>query len=143
MNDLFLIGLCVILPIVVVWLNNRKEQNEIKLKTQVMLKAIEAGMPIDEELLKPQRTVKTIKERLFGKLTAACVLSAIGLVSLLGIAVLAYQGGADTMVLGTVIIFGIVVLAIGIGLFVAYFIGRKMLAKEIEAELQSLDKKEE
>ena len=142
MNYLFLIGICVILPIVVVSLNNRKEQNEIKLKTQVMLKAIESGMAIDEELLKPQRTVKTIKERLLSRLTAACVLSAIGLVTCFGLAVLAYQGGVDTMILGTLIIFGIVVLAIGIALFIAFFVGKKMLAKEIEAELKSLDKKE-
>ena len=142
MYYLFLIGICVILPIVVVSINNRKEQNEIKLKTQVMLKAIESGMAIDEELLKPQRTVKTIKERLLSRLTAACVLSAIGLVTCFGLAVLAYQGGVDTMILGTLIIFGIVVLAIGIALFIAFFVGKKMLAKEIEAELKSLDKKE-
>ena len=44
------IGICVVLPIMIVWLNTRKKQNETNRKTEIMLKAIEAGQKIDGEL---------------------------------------------------------------------------------------------
>ena len=66
------IGICVVLPIVVVWLNTRKAQNETNKKTEIMLKAIEAGATIDTDLFKNQQApAKTIKEKLLSRLTAA------------------------------------------------------------------------
>ena len=35
---------------------------------------------------------------------------------------------------------GVILLAVGIGLFISYFVGKKLLAKEIEAEEQALQK---
>ena len=42
MNSIFLIGVCVIMPIIVVWLNNRTSQNETNKKTEILLKSIES-----------------------------------------------------------------------------------------------------
>ena len=36
---------------------------------------------------------------------------------------------------------GGVLLAVGIGLFISYYVGKKMLAKEIEAEEKALEQK--
>ena len=38
---------CVVLPIVIVWLVARTRQNEANRKAEIMLKAIEAGVPVD------------------------------------------------------------------------------------------------
>ena len=38
-------------------------------------------------------------------------------------------------------VFGGIWLAIGISFFIVYFVGKKMLAKEIEAEAQALEEK--
>ena len=37
------ISVCVVLPVMVVWLVNRTRQNEINRKADIMLKAIESG----------------------------------------------------------------------------------------------------
>ena len=138
------IGVCVVLPIIVVWLNTRKAQNETNKKTEIMLKAIEAGATIDTDLFKTQLTpAKTIKEKLLARLTAACIVSAIGLSICLIMAILSYGGGVASDIANFIIIFGAILLAIGIALFVVYFVGKRMLAKEIEAEEKSLENKTE
>ena len=40
MKDLFPIGLCMVLPVMIVWLVNRTRQNETNRRTGIMLKAI-------------------------------------------------------------------------------------------------------
>ena len=79
MNSIFLIGVCVIMPIIVVWLNNRTSQNETNKKTEILLKSIESGASIDPEFLKSQHKEKSLKEKLLGKLTGACIVTAVGI----------------------------------------------------------------
>ena len=137
------IGICVVLPIVVVWLNTRKAQNETNKKTEIMLKAIEAGATIDTDLFKNQQApAKTIKEKLLSRLTAACIISAIGLSVCITTLILSYLGGVPTWVIQDFIVIDGIILAVGIALFVVYFVGKRMLAKEIEAEEKSLNEKE-
>ena len=135
-NTIFLIGICVVLPIIVVFMNNRTAQNETNKKTEVLLKSIEAGAQIDSEYFKPQLKEKTLKEKLLGKLTAACVVTAIGLAFCIATLIIANIGGGSYFI--EFILIGSVVLAIGIALFISYFISKNMLAKEIEAEEESL-----
>ena len=144
MEDILIpIGVCVVLPIVVVWLNTRKAQNETNKKTEIMLKAIESGATIDTDLFKDQLTpAKTIKEKLLSRLTAACIVSAIGLSVCITTLILSYLGGVPTWVIQDFIVIDGIILAVGIALFVVYFVGKRMLAKEIEAEEKSLNEKE-
>lgn len=135
-NTIFLIGICVVLPIIVVFMNNRTAQNETNKKTEVLLKSIEAGAKIDSEYFKPQFNEKTLKEKLLGKLTAACVVTAIGLAFCIATLIIANIDGGSYFI--EFILIGSVVLAIGIALFISYFISKNMLAKEIEAEEESL-----
>jgi len=145
MNDILIpIGICVVLPIIVVWLNTRKSQNETNKKTEIMLKAIEAGATIDTDLFKTQLTpAKTIKEKLLARLTAACVVSAIGLSVCITTLILSYIGGVPTQDIQVFIFIGGIILAVGIALFIVYFVGKRMLAREIEAEEKSLENKAE
>ena len=138
------IGICVVLPIVVVLLNTLKARNETNKKTEVMLKAIESGATIDADLFKTQLTpAKTIKEKLLARLTAACIVSAIGLSICITTLLLSYIGGVPTRIIQSFIVIGGIILAVGIALFVVYFVGKRMLAKEIEAEEKSLENKAE
>ena len=41
------LGICVILPVLIVWLVLRSRKHEVDRKTEVVLKAMEAGIPID------------------------------------------------------------------------------------------------
>lgn len=138
-NFFLLIGICVVLPIIVVTLNNRTSQNETNKKTEVILKAIESGVTIDPEYFKPQLRERSLKEKLLGRLTGACVVSAIGLAICIATAVIGYVGGSVYIM--ELIIVGAVALAIGIALFISYFVGRQMLADEIKAEEESHKRK--
>ena len=134
------IGVCVVLPIVVVLLNTLKARNETNKKTEIMLKAIESGATIDTDLFKTQMTpAKTIKEKLLARLTAACIVSAIGLSVCITTLILSFMGGVSSTVIYTLTPIGGIILAVGIALFIVYFVGKRMLTREIEAEEKSLE----
>ncbi len=119
MDSLFLIGVCVIVPIIVVWLNNRTNQNETNKKTEVLLKAIESDATIDPEYFKPQLS---LKEKLLDKLTGASIATFMGL---------AIVVTTDTMVYDDI---GGIIFAVGIALLISYIVGKRLPAKEIKAE---------
>lgn len=125
------IFICVVLPVTVVWLALRARQHAIDKKAEIMLKAIESGASIDPNLLKPQTKQKSLKEKLLSRLTGACVTSLLGAAFLIGSLVLDWD---ITFVPIQTSLLGGILLAVGIALFVSYFAGKNMLAKEIEAE---------
>ena len=135
------IGVCVVLPIVIVWLINRKRTNETNRRAEIMLKAIEAGSTIDLNLLQEPKKSKNTKEKLLDRLTAAWIATLVGLpVIAFGISVFimeGYDNVSPLMVAGI----GGVILAIGIALFGVYFTGKKLLATELEAEAKSKEQK--
>lgn len=148
MEDILVpIGICVVLPVMIVWLITRTRQNETNRKTEIMLKAIEAGATIDADFFKAQqdqRGPRTIKERLLKRLTGGCVFTLMGAAFVvIGFVnrsmIRATHMSNDSFTIPC--IFGGIFLAIGISLLVAFFVGKKMLAKEMEAEAKALEQK--
>lgn len=138
MRDIIVpIGICVVLPVMLVWLVTRVRRNEIEKKTEVMLKAIESGATIDSDLFKeaPKKR-KSTKERLLNRLICGCAASIIG-AALTAIGIIPWMTLEDDTY-APLLIFGGISLAVGIALFIGFFVGRKMLAKEMEAEEKSL-----
>ncbi|MBQ9200841.1 MAG: hypothetical protein IJ154_00520 [Bacteroidales bacterium] len=136
------ICICVVLPIVVVWLRTRAQQNETNRKTEIMLKAIESGATIDTDFFKAQsqqNKPKTLKEKLLGRLTGACINTLLGVAGLIGGGLL-WKSGAQNE--GPIFLMGLgaILLAVGIALFIVYFVGKRMLAGEIAAEERALEK---
>ena len=136
--------ICVVLPITIVWLIARTRQQETNRKAEIMLKAIEAGVPVDMTQFEPAKKPKgprSIKQDLLEKLNGACITSLMGIVFLtLGILkTLDWEFGRNMFLNKFWLPAGCVLLAVGIGLFVSYFVGKKMLAKEIEAEEKNLE----
>ena len=134
------IGICIVLPVTIVWLIMRTSQNETNRKAEIMLKAIEAGATIDPNLFKVEKNEpKSTKERLLKYLIAACVTMFPGLV-LFAIALFScIKLGfvfPDTLILTA----GGILIAIGTAYLIVYRTGMKLLAKEIEAEEKSLTK---
>lgn len=140
------LGICVVLPVMIVWLVMRTRQNETNRKTEIMLKAIESGVTVNADLFKQRHETMTIKERLLKRLSSASVVSLIG-VAILVICICMVTKNGNTMhgdaiaVLTVFMIVGGILLAIGLALFIVFFAGRKMLAKEMEAEVKSLEQK--
>ena len=146
MEDIILpIFMCVVMPVAIVWLVMRAKQNETNRMAEIMLKAIEAGIPLDPDFFKTQtRTLqKSLKERQLGWLTAACILIALGLGSILvgAIIILINNWTYDTAptAYSLLTFAGGLVLVIGIALLVVYFIRKRILAKELEAEREAME----
>ena len=134
---LVMLGIFVVLPVMIVWLVCRLKQNKTNRMTEVMLKAIESGTKVDADLFKNSIARKSVKQGQLNRLTAASVTTVLGIVLLVGGIVLLHFYGEDGSI-ELIVVVGGILLAIGIGLFIAYFVGKKMLAKEIEAEENSL-----
>ena len=137
MEDILVpIFVCVVLPVTIVWIVSHARQQETNKKAEIMLKAIEAGVPVDLSQLQSRKQRKSIKQDLLDKLSGACI------TSFMGVGFLAYGLlGSGEELAGFTTIAGAVMLAVGIALFVSFFVGKKMLAKEIEAEEKALEQK--
>ena len=136
--------ICVVLPVSIVWLVARTRQQETNRKAEIMLKAIEAGVPVDMTQFEPakkQKATKSIKQDLLEKLNGACItgLMGIGFLTLGILRTLNWEFGRHMFMNKFWLPAGCVLLAVGIGLFISYFVGKKMLAKEIEAEEKKLE----
>ena len=140
------LGVCVVLPVMIVWLVMRTRQNETNKKTEILLKAIESGATVDTEFFKSQqREQKTIKERLLSRLTWGSISSLIGVVLLVLAIVFANSYAPDGWNFGsspapTFAIIGGISLAIGLALFAVFFVGKKIMAREMEAEAKAMEK---
>lgn len=134
------IFICVVLPVMIVWLITRARQNETNRKTEVMLKAIEAGATIDANFFKNPKESITIKERLLKRLTGGCIFSLMGVVFTI-IGLVNRSMALDNDAFTIPVLFGGIFFAIGVAHLVVFFVGRKMLAKEMEAEEKSLEQK--
>ncbi|MBP5620120.1 MAG: hypothetical protein J6X23_06750, partial [Bacteroidaceae bacterium] len=91
-------------------------------------------MDIEELIKKISPKKKLLKEKLLAKLLwgSLAALLGLGLIGFGAWLICARQGGQNDPLAS--IIFGLVLLAIGIAFLVNYFLGKKLLAKEIEAE---------
>lgn len=125
-----------VLPIVAILSGVRKKMNETNQRTQIVLAAIEKNPDMDvEELMKKiSRNGKLLKEKLLTKLLWGCLATLLGIgLVVFGIYLGAnHLGGTDDPM--TAVCFGLAALGVGIAFLVNYGVGKKMLAKEIEAE---------
>lgn len=125
-----------VLPIIFIWMETRRKMNETNACTQIVTAALEKNPDMDvEELLKkisPKK--KLLKEKLLTKLLWGFITSLLGIgLIVLGIYMKSSGLGIDVDV-QTALCFGLILLAIGAAFIINYGVGRKMLAKEIEAE---------
>ena len=125
-----------VLPIMLVWFGIREKMNAANQRTKIVLAAIEKNpeMDIEEIMKKMSRNGKLLKEKLLAKLLWGCLSTLLG-IGLIGFGIYLsanHLGGTDDPM--TAVCFGLIALGVGIAFLVNYFVGKKMLAKEIEAE---------
>lgn len=140
MGSIVALGICVILPITIVYLTLRRKIDSEKNRKDIILAALEKNADIDiEELVrKMNKPEKLLKEKLLKKLQWGMLTFFLG-VGLIGFGIflnITGIGGTDDPL--TSICAGLVMLAVGIAFLANYHIGKKMLAKEMEAEEQNL-----
>ena len=129
-----------ILPIVAILAVVRKKMNDTNQRTQIVLAAIEKNpeMDIEELLKKISHKPRLMKEKLLTKLLWGCLATLLG-IGLMGTgAWMGYVGGSVPNDIYAAVCSGLIALGVGIAFLVNYFVGKKMLAKEIEAEEKSV-----
>ena len=130
------ICVCVVLPVMVVWLITRAMTRKTEKKMDVLVKAIENGVEINSDLLieATEGKPKSVKMELVNKLGTGVMLSLMGLVFV----VLAAFNVQAFPAWGYYA--GIPILAAGIGNLVSYFFGLRFMKPEIEADERNLQK---
>lgn len=123
------IAVCVVLPVLIVWIIFRAQMNGDNKRAEVLIEAIKSNNSVDTDRLinaldKPR---KTSIEILNGRLLRGCILSLVGLLVSVGSVWMKYEGyliGGDFSLFLTI---GLICLAIGIGFLIVYFVTKKQL----------------
>ena len=129
-----------VLPIMIVWLDVRKKMAESQNRTQIILAAIEKNpdMDIEELIRKISPKKKLLKEKLLSKLQTGNITTFLGIGFLICAIYVDFVGGMDSNDLRMLYLAGAILLGVGIAFLINYSKGKKMLAKEMEAEQTKL-----
>lgn len=130
------IGICVILPISIVMLYLRAKKHETNKRTEILLAAIEKNAEIDVEdfLAKLAPPKKSIKQMLLTKLLWGSIITAIG-AGAMGYTIYAdVMGEMRVGILQNCYLFSALILSVGVAILIVFFVSKKMLAKELQAE---------
>ena len=129
-----------VLPIVWIWLQTRRKISESKDRTQIVMAALEKNPDMDvEELVKKMAPKKRLlKEKLLTRLLLGGIFAFLGFGILGFCTVHGYIGGMHSNDLQVFSLIGAIPSGIGIAFLVNFFVGKKMLAKEMEAEQAKL-----
>lgn len=129
------LGVVVALPVLIVSIIFRSVMAADRNRKEIILAALEKNPNLNvEDLVKRmKKSEKLIKEKLLAKLQRGCLCCLMGVALVLLYFFPSVQNES-------LIIAGTALIAIGIAFLVGYFVGRRMLAREMEAEEQSMNK---
>lgn len=127
------IGVAVVLPVAIVAIVFKSALASDRNRKEIILAALEKNPSLDvEDLVKRmKKSNKLIKEKLLARLERGCLCCLMGVAFVLLYFFLSVQNEF-------LIITGAALIAVGIAFLVSYFVGRRMLAKEMEAEQQNM-----
>ena len=136
----FIVSVCA-LPVLIIWLDSRKKMNETNNRAQLLLTALEKNPDMDmSELVNkmtPAPKEKLLKEKLLTKLLWGCILTGVG-IGLFAVALYFHIYMTDNVGAVWFLLIGGAPFAAGVAFLVNYFLGKKMLAKEMEAEERNM-----
>jgi len=117
------IAICVVLPVLVVWLTSRRSINNDNRRAEVLLKAIEANNNIDADKLaeafaKPRMSAREI---LNARLLRGCIYTLLSIP--FGVAALI----SPPQLLSMLCMCGLASLAVGVSYLIVYFVTRKQV----------------
>lgn len=129
------LGVVVALPVLIVAIIFKSVMAADRNRKEIILAALEKNPNLNvEDLVKRMnKSEKLIKEKLLAKLQRGCLCCLMGVALVL----LYFFPSVQNEFL---IIAGAALIAIGIAFLVGYFVGRRMLAKEMQAEEQNMNK---
>lgn len=131
-------GVCVVLPIVIVWMVVRARTHRMDKKMEILMKAVENGQQVDPALLVTAQTggrKYSLKKNILNRLLFGVIFSMAGLMLLI---VTVLSGSKVIYMDKFSLLLSLLFISIGAGLLISYFIGRRLLAKEMEIEEKEL-----
>lgn len=139
LETIFIIGgVCVALPIVIVRMVMRARTHRMDKKMEILMKAVENGQQVDPALLVTAQTggrKYSLKKNILNRLLFGAIFSTAGLMLLI---VTVLSGSKVIYVDKLSLLLSLLFISIGAGLLISYFIGRRLLAKEMEIEEKQL-----
>ena len=133
---IIVIGCCVVLPLMIVWLTNKRKSHEIDKKTEILMALLEKNPDLDPAEVMNKLNMaqgsdkKSSKEKLLEKLFTGCICLLIGIVILVThLFDVIFLGDRAMGIVG-----GGVLIAVGIAYTIYYFVSKKTLSSELEAE---------
>ena len=135
-EDLVPIAICVVLPIAIVWMTTRTRIKRDNLRKEIILAAMEKNSDIDiEEMTKKlNRPRKLLKEKLIMRLLYGSIFVGFGILTYVALAVYMCIFRPDKDMFVVLSLLAVPSLAVGIAFLINFFVGKNMLAKEMEAE---------
>ena len=133
------VGICVVLPIMIIWIINKRKAHEIDKQTEILMAMLEKHPDLDpaevmKKLNMSSKSHKSVKEKLLGNLFSG------GMMLLMGLAILIphlcglvfFGNKANGIYVGGMMV------AMGVAFLIYYFVSKKQLSTEIEAEEKRL-----
>ena len=127
------LGAAVVLPICVVSIIFRSVMAADRNRKEIVLAALEKNpnLSVEDLLKRMKKSEKLIKEKLLARLQRGCLCCLMGVAFVLLSFFLSVLNEH-------LLIAGAALIPIGIAFLISYFVGRSMLAKEMEAEQQNM-----
>ena len=133
------IGICVVLPIMIVWLVNKRKSHEIDKQTEILTTMLDKHPDLDpaevmKKLNMSSKSHESIKQKLLGNLFSGGMMTLMGLAILIPhLCGLVFFGNKENG-----LFVGGIMLAMGVAFLIYYFVSKKQLRAEIEAEEKRL-----
>ena len=133
------IGCCVVLPIMIVWITNRRKAHEIDKQTEILMAMMEKHPDLDPaEVMKKlnvsSKSHQTVKQKLLGNVFSGCMMLLMGLVILIPhLCGMVFFGNKENG-----LFIGGMMVAMGVAFLIYYLVSKKNLQGEIENEEKKL-----
>jgi flagellar basal body-associated protein FliL len=140
---IIVIGTCVVLPILIVWLTNKRKAHEMDKKSEILKTLLEKNPNMDpaevmQKLNMSSKSNKTIKQKLLDNVFNGGMMLLMGLAILIPhLCGLVFFGSKTNG-----IFIGGIMLALGMAFIIYYFISKNQLQGEIEAEEKRLQEQQ-
>lgn len=123
------LGICVALPVLIVWLIFRASMNSDNKRAQVLIEAIKANNNVDATAIANafSKKRKTPLEILNSRLLKGCIFGLCGLVIVIASICFFFSEGYFPGFFAFFLIPGLILLAIGSSYLIVYFVTRKQL----------------
>ena len=137
---IIVIGVCVVLPLLIVWMTNKRKRHEIDKKTEILKTLLEKNPDIDpvevmnKLNMSQDSSKKNLKQSLLEKLLNGCICLLVGLV----IFFTHYYGMIFLGSKAIGIVGGGVLTAVGVAFIIYYCVSKNVLRNELEAEERQL-----